>query len=72
MCLICVEEKARLKIQYAVIGEQLKAVKLKKAHLMLNFDGRRVSALPRFNRPSRCVKSSFVGGDSAKASSDGQ
>ena len=31
---LCVVEEARLKIQYAVIGEQLKAVKLKKAQLM--------------------------------------
>ena len=39
MCLICVVEEARLKIQYAVIGEQLKAVKLKKAQLMLRLKG---------------------------------
>ena len=34
MCLICVVEEARLKVQYAVIGEQLKTIKLKKAQLM--------------------------------------
>ena len=39
MCLICVVEEARLKIQYAVIGEQLKAVKLKKVQLMLCLKG---------------------------------
>ena len=39
MCLICVVEEARLKIQYADIGEQLKAVKLKKAQLMLRLKG---------------------------------
>jgi hypothetical protein len=31
----CVSEEARLKIQYQVIGEQLKAVKAKKAEVML-------------------------------------
>jgi hypothetical protein len=31
----CVAEEARLKIQYSVIGEQLKAVKAKKAEVML-------------------------------------
>jgi hypothetical protein len=31
----CVAEEARLKIQYQVIGEQLKAVKAKKAEVML-------------------------------------
>ena len=34
MCLIYVVEEARLKVQYAVIGEQLKVVKLKKAQIM--------------------------------------
>ena len=34
MCLICVVEEARLKVQYAVIGEQLKTIKLRKAQLM--------------------------------------
>ena len=34
MCLIGVVEEARLKVQYAVIGEQLKTIKLKKAQLM--------------------------------------
>ena len=34
MCLICFVEEARLKVQYAVIGEQLKTIKLKKAQLM--------------------------------------
>ncbi len=31
----CVVEETRLKVQYAVIGEQLKAVKIKKAAIML-------------------------------------
>jgi hypothetical protein len=31
----CVAEEARLKIQYQVVGEQLKAVKAKKAEIML-------------------------------------
>ena len=31
---LCVVEEARLKVQYAVIGEQLKTIKLKKAQLM--------------------------------------
>jgi hypothetical protein len=31
----CVAEEARLKVQYQVIGEQLKAVKAKKAEVML-------------------------------------
>ena len=31
---LCIVEEARLKIQYAVVGEQLKVVKLKKAQLM--------------------------------------
>jgi hypothetical protein len=31
----CVAEEARLKIQYSVIGEQLKAVKAKEAEVML-------------------------------------
>jgi hypothetical protein len=31
----CVAEEARLKIQYSVIGEQLKAIKAKKAEVML-------------------------------------
>ena len=35
MCLICVVEETGLKIQYAVIGEQLKTIKLKKAQLMM-------------------------------------
>ena len=34
MCLICVVEEARLKVQYAVIGEQLKTIKLRKAQLV--------------------------------------
>ena len=34
MCLIYVVEEARLKVQYAVIGEQLKTIKLQKAQLM--------------------------------------
>ena len=34
MCLIRVVEETRLKVQYAVIGEQLKTIKLKKAQLM--------------------------------------
>jgi hypothetical protein len=31
----CVSEEARLKVQYVVVGEQLKAVKAKKAEVML-------------------------------------
>jgi hypothetical protein len=37
--ILCVAEEARLKVQYAVIGEQLKAVKLKKLQAMQRLRG---------------------------------
>lgn len=51
---LCVVEEARLKVQYCIIGEQLKAVKLKKQQLMQRLRDAAVGGLAAVGECQRC------------------